>query len=115
MEYATHKKIHNFNFDGVIHDDKDIMRLREQYHSIAEEYMRNKGYIPHLDLDSVFTISYNNGVFNFKYTRYGIYVGKAKARCYQAVVGTKLIAMTPTQRGKYEKSSPNVVSPLGQN
>lgn len=91
------------------------MRLKDTYHLIAEEYMRNKGYIPHLDLDSVFTISYNNGVFNFKYTRYGIYVGKAKARCYQAVVGTKLILMTPTQKDKCEKSSHSAVSQSGQN
>lgn len=109
MEYALHKKIHNFDFDGVIHSDKDIIRLKEQYHAIAEEMMRTKGYIPHLDLDSVFTISYNNGVYYFKYTRYGIYVGKAKARCYQAVAGTKLIPMTDTQKDKCEKYLPSAV------
>jgi hypothetical protein len=91
------------------------MRLREQYRIIAENYMRSKGYIPHLDLDSVFTISYNRGNYIFKYTRYGIFVGKAKAQCYQAVVGTRLIPMSTTQQGKSEKSSPSVESQLGQN
>lgn len=110
VEYATHKKIHNFDFEGVINDDSDIIRLREQYHKIAEDYMRAKGYIPHLDLDSVFTIAYNNGTYLFKYTRYGIYVGKAKAKCYQAVVGTRLIPAKVTRQGRSEKLSPNAVS-----
>lgn len=110
MEYATHKRIHNFDFEGVIKDDNDIIRLKEQYHKIAEDYMRSKGYIPHLDLDSVFTIAYNKGVYLFKYTRYGIYVGKAKARCYQAVAGTRLIPMSTTQQDKFEKLSHNAVS-----
>ena len=114
MEYATHKKIHNFDFEGIINDDKDIIRLKEQYRIIAENYMRARGYIPHLDLDSVFTIAYNNGNYLFKYTRYGIYVGKAKAQCYQAIAGTRLIPMSTTQQVKSEKSSPNVESQLGQ-
>lgn len=114
MEYIAHKRIHNFDFEGIINDDKDIIRLREQYRIIAENYMRARGYIPHLDLDSVFTISYNNGNYNFKYTRYGIYVGKAKAKCYQAVAGTRLIPMSTTQQDKSEKYLLSVESQLGQ-
>ena len=114
MEYAAHKKIHNFDFEGIINDDSDIMRLKEQYAIIAENYMRSKGYIPHLDLDSVFTLSYNRGKYLFKYTRYGIFVGKAKAQCYQAVVGTKLIPMKSTRQDKLGKSSSSVESQLGQ-
>lgn len=108
MDYITHKKIHKFDFDGVINDDKDLMRLRQQYHEIAEEYMRNKGYIPHFDLDPIFTIEYTTKGYLFKYTRYGVYVGKVKAKCYLAVSGTKLIPMTDTQKVKLKKSSPNV-------
>lgn len=114
VEYATHKKIHNFDFSGVINDDKDIIRLRQKYEQIAEEYMRNKGYIPHYDLDPIFTIEYTTHGYNFKYTRYGIYVGKAKARCYQAVSGTKLIPMSPTQQDRSKKSLPSVASQSGQ-
>ena len=108
MELAVHKRIHNFDFDGIIKDDKDIIRLRQQYEDIAEEYMRSKGYIPHYDLDPVFTLEYTKHGYKFKYTRYGIYVGKAKAKCYQAVIGTKLIPMTPTQQRKSEKFSDSV-------
>lgn len=110
MEVAAHKRIHNFDFEGIISDEKDIIRLRQQYENIAENYMRAKGYIPHYDLDSVFTIEYTKQGFKFKYTRYGIYVGKAKAKCYQAVIGTKLVPMTPTQQGKLKKSSGSAVS-----
>jgi hypothetical protein len=111
MEVIAHKRIHNFDFEGIIADEKDIIRLRQQYEAIAEEYMRAKGYIPHYDLDPVFTIEYTTQGFKFKYTRYGVYVGKAKSRCYQAIVGTKMMPMTLTQQLKSEKSLGNAVSP----
>lgn len=110
MEIAAHKRIHNFDFEGIIKDDKDLIRLRQQYEDIAEKYMRAKGYIPHYDLDPVFTIEYTTQGYKFKYTRYGIYVGKAKAQCYQAIVGTRLVPMTATQQDKLKKSSDNAAS-----
>ena len=58
MEFAGHKKIKDFSLDGTIYDEADFLKLRNQYEQIIEEYMRIKGYIPHLDLDPIFSTSY---------------------------------------------------------
>ena len=108
MEFAGHKKIKQFTIDGQIYDEADVVRLREQYDSIMDHYLRGRGYVPHLDLDPVFTLDYNGNYFEFKISWYGIYLGKAKAKCYQGVMGTKLIPMTPTTQNKLEKSSQSV-------
>lgn len=110
MDYAGHRKIKDFSIDGKIYDEADFSRLRGQYESIVEEYMRIKGYIPHLDLDPVFTTSYNGHSFEFKITWYGIYLGKAKARCYKGVTSNKLIPMSHTIQNKLVKSSESVES-----
>jgi hypothetical protein len=114
MEYAGHKKIKDFSMDGQIADEADFVRLRGQYQNILDHYMRVKGYVPHLDLDPVFTTSYNGKSFEFKITYYGIYIGKAKAKCYIGVTGTKLIPMIPTHQSKLERSSTYVESQLDQ-
>jgi hypothetical protein len=110
MEFAGHKKIKDFSIDGQIYDDADFPRLRAQYEVIVEEYMRIKGYVPHLDLDPAFSTSYNGHSFNFKITWYGIYLGKVKSKCYKGVIGNKLVPMSPTTQIKSEKSSKSVES-----
>ena len=40
MDYAGHKKIKEFTLDGEIYDEADVMRLREQYDSIMDHYLR---------------------------------------------------------------------------
>jgi hypothetical protein len=108
MEFAGHRKIKDFSIDGHIYDEADFIKLRWQYENIIEEYMRVKGYIPHLDLDPVFSTSYTGSSFEFKITWYGIYLGKAKAKCYKGVTSNKLIPMTPTTLTKLVKSSESV-------
>ena len=110
MEFAGHKKIKDFSMDGHIYDDSDFIRLRYQYELLLEEYMRVKGYIPHLDLYPVFTTSYNGRTFEFKITCYGIYVGKKKAKCYTGITGNHLIPMISTMQSKSEKSYRSVES-----
>lgn len=110
MEFAGHKKIKEFTIDGQIYDEADVMRLKEKYNSIMDHYLRSQGYVPHLDLDIVFTIDYNGNWFDFKITMYGIYLGKAKAKCYMGITGSKLIPMTPMTQNKSEKSSHRVES-----
>lgn len=110
MEFAGHKKIKQFTIDGQIYDEADVMRLREKYDSVMDHYLRSQGYVPHLDLDPIFTLDYNGNWFDFKITWYGIYLGKAKAKCYLGITGTKLIPMTPTTQNKSEKLSTHVES-----
>lgn len=108
MEFVHHKKIKDFSMDGQINDDADFMRLRDQYEKIIDETMRISGYIPHLDLDTVFTTSYNGKSFEFKITCYGIYVGKAKSKCYTGVTANRLIPMSSMTQIKSERSSQSV-------
>jgi hypothetical protein len=110
MEFAGHRKIKDFSIDGQIYDDADFPRLREQYMIIVEEYMRIKGYIPHLDLDPIFSTSYTGHSYEFKITWYGIYLGKVKAKCYRGVTGNNLVPMNHTTQIKSEKSSKSVES-----
>ena len=110
MEFAGHKKIKDFSLDGTIYDEADFLKLRNQYEQIIEEYMRIKGYIPHLDLDPIFSTSYNGHIFEFKITWYGIYLGKAKAKCYKGVASNKLVPQTHTILTKLVKSSLSVES-----
>lgn len=97
MEFAGHKRIKSFGMEGTIRNDSDFARLRYQYQALVEEEMRYGGYIPHLDIDPVFTTSYNGVLFEFKITCYGIYVGKAKAKCYLGVTANRLIPIAMTQ------------------
>lgn len=105
MEFAGHKKIKQFTIDGQIYDEADVVRLREQYDSIMDHYLRGRGYVPHLDLDPVFTLDYNGNYFEFKISWYGIYLGKAKAKCYKGLSGTKLVPMSPMTQSKSERLS----------
>ena len=104
-DYIGHKKINRFEFNGSIHDECDIPRMKAQYESLLQDYMRSKGYLRNLDLDPVFTIEYNGKNFNFIISVYGSYVGKAKAKCYQGIIGTKLIPMSSTAKNKLDQSS----------
>ena len=110
----SHKKIKDFSLDGQIYDESHIMRLRTEYSIIMDHYMRLKGYVPHLDLDTCFSVSYNGHSFDFKITTYGVYIGKAKAQCFKGVVGNKLLPMISTTQIKSQKSSASVESQLEQ-
>lgn len=103
--YIGHSKINRFEFDGHIHDECDIPRMKAQYESLLEHYMRSKGYLRILDLDPVFTTQYNGKNFYFVISIYGCYVGKAKSKCYQGISYNKLIPLSSTQKTKLSQSS----------
>ena len=82
MEKLYHKPIKRFHLDGKIHDDADIIRLKLQYLKLVLLQMRLSGYVPRFDIDTDFTLSYNNqkNYFEFELSIYGIYVGKKKSK-----------------------------------
>jgi hypothetical protein len=75
------KQIHSFLIGGVIKDDASIKRIREMHERLLIQDMRSKGYVPVLDLDTQFSIEYNEKKDNYGFTLeiYGVYVGKKKA------------------------------------
>ena len=52
------RKIHNFTVAGVIGDDSKIIGARELYERTLLQQMRDRGYVPVLDMAPQFKISY---------------------------------------------------------
>jgi hypothetical protein len=92
-----------FGFDGFIHDEAAILRLREEYVRLLNTEMRLSGYVPRLDINPNFTISYNETkeIFEFKITSYGTYVGKKKSKCILGIDGTVAV---PILKNKSKES-----------
>jgi hypothetical protein len=101
----SHKPIRRFGLEGEIYDDSHIIRLRDQYVFMVVSSMKNKGYAPRFDIDTDFSISYNGKTFDFKLSVYGVYVGKAKAKCIAGVDKNKLIPLHTIQKSKSNEVS----------
>ena len=87
------KKIKKFGFEGTIIDDAAIPRMRAQYERTIVEGMRESGYVPVLDLDPLFYISYNQvkNTYSFEIYVHGVFVGKKKSKMYYGYAGQRLI------------------------
>ena len=87
------KKLKSFGMQGVIHDDSAIPRLRIEYQRLIESDMREQGYVPILDLDVQFSLSYDepNDIYEFDIIVYGLYVGKKKSHMYEGFSGQSLV------------------------
>lgn len=87
------KKLKSFGMQGQIHDDAAIPRLRIEYQKLIETDMREQGYVPILDLDVQFSLSYDepNDLYEFDIVVYGVYVGRKKSHLYEGFSGQSLI------------------------
>ena len=58
------------------------MRARQDYERLSLQDMRDKGYVPVLDLEPQFSIKYNEHKDNYSFflEMFGVYVGKKKAQ-----------------------------------
>ena len=76
------RNIKSFLISGVIKDDAGIGRSREMYERLLLDEMRSKGYVPILDLESQFSIKYNEHKDNYGFflEMFGVYIGKKKAK-----------------------------------
>ena len=104
MANFHHKQIKKFTLDGQIHDDSVIGRLKTEYIRLVITEMKIAGYVPRLDIDPDFTISFNNTTeyFEFKLTVHGVYAGKKKSKWIIGVDGTTPIF---TQKSKLSEFS----------
>ncbi len=75
------KNIKSFIVSGVIKDDSAFIRIRELQEKLLLQNMRDRGYVPVLDLESQFSIKYNELKENYSFylEMFGVYVGKRKA------------------------------------
>ena len=109
-----HKPIKRFGMEGIIVDDSAIGRLRIECGKLVIEEMKDLGYVPRLDIDPDFTISYNHikEYFEFTLSVYGSYIGRKRARWTVGIDGTEVIA---TQQSRSSVSLLEQESPLNQN
>ena len=87
------KKLKSFGMQGQIHDDSAIPRLRSQYENLIEDDMRSQGYVPILDLDIQFSLSYDEAsdTYDFDIVVYGVYLGRKKSYLYEGFSGQNLV------------------------
>jgi hypothetical protein len=99
MANYHHKTIKKFNLDGDIHDDSAIGRLKIEYIRLLTVEMRISGYVPRIDIDPDFTISYNEkkNCFEFKLSLHGIYIGRKQSECIKAIDGITPIYIPKTK------------------
>jgi hypothetical protein len=85
------KNIKSFIISGVIKDDAGFTKVREMHERLMLQDMRMRGYVPVLDLESQFSIKYNEKKDNYSFylEMFGVYVGKKKAHEIEGFSGQK--------------------------
>lgn len=87
------RKIHNFTITGTIGDDAHFIRARENYERIIVQQMRDKGYVPVLDMNPQFVLNYieQKNQYGFMLTMFGVFVGTKRAQKYEGFSDQKFI------------------------
>ena len=75
------KKIHKFGMDGSVADEAYIPQVHEMFEREVVIQMRDKGYVPVLDITPQFSTLYDmiHNKFDVALVVYGVYVGKKKS------------------------------------
>lgn len=89
----NNKRIKQFDIVGQLADDSFILGHREKMEKLIDMQMRDTGYVPHLDLDTQYFLSYNEDKdsYEFKIVSFGVYVGKKKSNQIVGISGTTYI------------------------
>jgi hypothetical protein len=97
------RTIRAFLIGGVIKDDSSIGKSRLMYERILLQDMRDKGYVPVLDLEPQFSIKYNEikDSYSFNLEMFGVYVGKKKAQEIEGFSGQQF----------YKRYTKQIISP----
>jgi crotonobetainyl-CoA:carnitine CoA-transferase CaiB-like acyl-CoA transferase len=110
MDNLHHRPIKRFYLSGTIHDDAAVIRLKTEYTNLLKSEMKLSGYVPRIDIDPDFTISFDEKTEYFKFTLsiYGTFTGKKKSEWIEALDGTRVIY---TPQSKYSESLQEQASP----
>lgn len=87
------KNIKNFFISGLIKDEAIILKSRKNYERLLLQQMKDKGYVPVLDMDPQWQIVYNEKKdhYSFQLIMFGVYLGKKKCLDYLGFSGQKFI------------------------
>jgi hypothetical protein len=97
---TTHKKIKRFQVNVEFLDDSDLIRIKNQYINLLTSQMKDKGYVPVLDIDPAFSVEFTGETWKFLMTIHGIYVGKKKAWHTLGMTQGKLTPRTQVPKSK---------------
>lgn len=105
----TDRMIVRFFLDGQTRENNLVKNRHTAQHAL-EGMMRDKGYIPLLDLNPDYKLSLvNEEVYEFKLTMQGVYIGEGAWKAAGLVDGKVVWKSTPTP--KSEGSSKTSESP----
>jgi hypothetical protein len=97
---TTHKKIKRFQVSVEFLDDSDLIRIKNQYINLLTSQMKDKGYVPVLDIDPAFSVEFTGETWKFLMTIHGVYVGKKKAWDTLGMTQGKLTPRTQAPKSK---------------
>jgi hypothetical protein len=100
-----HRRIKKYAMSGIFGSDAEIPELRAKVERLLEDDARAMGYVPVLDLDTLWSTSYDLESDGWRYASvlYCIYVGKRKAKEWEGWQSGKLIPR-PTQKHTSKQS-----------
>ena len=87
------KNIKLFSIEGELGSERALAKTRGGMERILDTDLRDKGYLPVLDLGSGFFTQYDKDrdSYRFLVTMYGIYVGKRKAQEWEGYLMGRLL------------------------
>ena len=97
--FYHHRPVKKFYLDGVIHDESALGRLKDEYIRLLDSEMRLSGYVPRLDIEADFTISYSEtkDFFEFQLSIYGVYAGRKQS---EWILGIDVTTPVYTQKNR---------------
>lgn len=93
MTTVRHRKIKTFYIDGQFIDDSVMAQVKEINERVLNVQMRDRGYVPVLDMNPVWAVEYDPRANEWKFamSMYGFYIGKRKSWQYEGSSQGKLI------------------------
>jgi hypothetical protein len=113
MSNFHHKTIKRFTLSGIIQDESALGRLKNEYARLLTSEMRLSGYVPRIDIDTDFTIDYNEtkNYFEFEISLHGVYAGRKRSEWILGIDVNKPIYI---QKSKSKELLQAQASPLNQ-
>jgi len=102
---VTNKQIHKFSVEGQMASDSSIPSVKNNFYRLMLQDMRDKGYIPVLDINPGWYVHYDEPKddWHFSLVLHGIYIGKKKSWQYEGIQDGKLLPRSTT-RSKSQRS-----------
>lgn len=105
-----HKRIKRFELSGQITDDIFIPRMKGEYVRLLTHKMKDTGYVPRLDIDPDWSISYTGNYYEFTLSVYGSYIGKKNAQCIEGLDKNRPIFTPQSKSGESSKGQESTLN-----